>query len=258
MMSLPNKMPLDAMSWRGIQKVAKAGKASEYWKVGDAKEIILNGKVSRTKFQSLQMEAFILGFDHNPDREGKNRIHFGIGMKKGKLVVLHGDKDFPMNKTRTNLGGWEQSYMRKSILGADRPPLDPADGTLLAALPRALREVMAPTTKYTDNEGNKIINFGISYHVSATRDALWLLSEYEIYGTQGLANPTEKDMQQQYDFFKTLDADTKFMIPSETNAYVPYWCRSPNGCDAFCVAYTLGNAADVATSNYALLPCFAV
>ena len=42
MMSIPAKMPLDAMSWRGIQKVAKSGKASEYWKVGDAKEIILN------------------------------------------------------------------------------------------------------------------------------------------------------------------------------------------------------------------------
>lgn len=34
---------LNENSWAVIQKVAKAGKAANYWKVGDTKEIILNG-----------------------------------------------------------------------------------------------------------------------------------------------------------------------------------------------------------------------
>ena len=41
--SLPDKRPLNDMPWQDIRAVARAGKAAEYWKLGDRKAVMLSG-----------------------------------------------------------------------------------------------------------------------------------------------------------------------------------------------------------------------
>ena len=47
---------LENNSWEDISKVAKSGKASQYWNVGDTKKFTFNNAV---------YEAQIIGFDHD-------------------------------------------------------------------------------------------------------------------------------------------------------------------------------------------------
>ena len=200
---LPEKMPLNDMSWKGIQAVARSGKAGEYWQPGDTKRIKLNGVVAGFSFDEYPLDVFVLGIDHNPSLEGYNHIHFGITLKKEDAVDLLGP-NFHLNLSYTNQGGWEQSYVRTDVLGADKNPSDPADGTLLAALPRPLREVMVPVCKYTDNTSGE---FSREADATCTRDSLWFLAEQEIEAFCHSSNPREGNRQARYDFFKKYPAE---------------------------------------------------
>ena len=69
-------------SWSYIKSAAVSGNASSYWKVGDRKEVVLNGAVGNGKtFSNTTTYCYILGFDHNASVEsnGKHTIHIGFG-----------------------------------------------------------------------------------------------------------------------------------------------------------------------------------
>ena len=286
--TLPARMPLNETSWQGIKAVALSGRAKKYWQPGDTKTIVLNGEVAGARFDNVALDAFILGIYHNERLEGRNRIHFGIGMKDGYLVglrdelyglhigLLSRDKGFCMNVERAygaatfrpdNTGGWEKSYMRTHVLGADKSPTSPAEGTLLAALPRALREVMAPAFKYTLNgvDGDFDVScFDVPSSVTATADSLWLLSETEVHGKTVFSSCHEKEKQEQYDYFKTRDSWNDRKIIAYNSAFplaVMTFCRSMavahNG--DFCSLNLAGGCSHkLACLSNAVLACFAV
>ena len=56
-------------SWSYIKSATVSGKASSYWKVGDRKEVILNGTVGNKSFSNTTTYCYILGFDHNKSGE---------------------------------------------------------------------------------------------------------------------------------------------------------------------------------------------
>ena len=129
---------LNENSWAVIKAVSDSGQGDNYWDVGDTKTITINGKIGTTNFSSVSIDAFIAGFNHNSSREGSNRIHFIIGKKSGKMVGLFDSKygpdagwpsggsgSFVMNTSSTNSGGWNNSYMRKTILGNSNTPSNP-------------------------------------------------------------------------------------------------------------------------------------
>ena len=116
-----------------------------------------------------------------------------------------------MNSSDDNGGGWNQSYMRKTILGNS------------GALPADLRAVMQSVNKYTDNTGNGGNSSGA---VTATTDFLFLLAEFELYGSRTYANQYERNSQQQYDYFKAGNPKT-FGKHNATGTVVWAWSRSP-------------------------------
>ena len=201
---------LDKNEWKVIKKVADADKGANYWAVGDTKRITLNGKVGATTISNLKVDAFIIGFNHNSGKEGSNRIHFLLGKIGGKFVGLvdsYYDPSgyattsgaFTMNTSDTNSGGWAKTQMRSTVLGAASDPTNPTANTLLAALPADLRAVMKSVTKYTDNTGS---GSNSASAVTATTDYLWLLAEFEVFGSRTYANSSEPSSQAQYEYFK--------------------------------------------------------
>lgn len=60
---------LNSNSWATIKAVSDAGKGDNYWDVGDTKTITINGTVQGFTFSNLSIAVFILGFNHNSDRE---------------------------------------------------------------------------------------------------------------------------------------------------------------------------------------------
>ena len=243
---------LDKNEWKVIKKVADADKGANYWAVGDTKRITLNGKVGATTISNLKVDAFIIGFNHNSGKEGSNRIHFLLGKIGGKFVGLvdsYYDPSgyattsgaFTMNTSDTNSGGWAKTQMRSTVLGAASDPTNPTANTLLAALPADLRAVMKSVTKYTDNTGG---GSNSASAVTATTDYLWLLAEFEVFGSRTYANSSEPSSQAQYEYFKAGNSKIAYKhSAAETAAawrlrspyyyYTGYFCAVDSGGGAY-------------------------
>lgn len=258
---------ISSNSWAAIKAASDAGEGPNFWSVGDTKPIVINGKVGNYTFSNLTINPFILGFNHNSGKEGTKRIHWLIGKISGKMVGLCDDRYnnystnsgyFQMNTSNTNVGGWKDSYMRKTLLGNSNTPTSPLANSLMAALPSDLRAVMKAVTKYTDNTGNGTGH--VAGNVTSTSDYLFLLSNYEVQGNDGYANSYEKNSQAQYDYFKAGNSKIAYKH-NATGTAVWWWLRSPcyHYTNGFCVV-----SADGAYNSYAayssagLLPGFAV
>ena len=244
---------LDKNEWKVIKKVADADKGANYWAVGDTKRITLNGKVGATTISNLKVDAFIIGFNHNSGKEGSNRIHFLLGKIGGKFVGLvdsYYDPSgyattsgaFTMNTSDTNSGGWAKTQMRSTVLGAASDPTNPTANTLLAALPADLRAVMKSVTKYTDNTGG---GSNSASAVTATTDYLWLLAEFEVFGSRTYANSSEPSSQAQYEYFKAgnskiaykhsaAETAAAWRLRSPSYYYSSYFCAVDSGGGANC------------------------
>ena len=258
---------LNNNDWATIRAVSDASQGANYWSVGDTKSITINGKVGNFTFSNYTVDAFIIGFNHNSAKEGSNRIHFLIGKSGGKLVGLcdsgYGNEQtssgyFHMNTSRTNVGGWNASAMRKNLLGNSGTPTSPTANTLLAALPSDLRAVMKSVTKYTDNTANGGQN--AASYVTATTDYLFLLAEFEVQGSRTYANYYEKNSQAQYDYFKAGNSKIAYRHTA-TGTAVWWWLRSAyyDTSYLFCNVLTDGIADRYRASwSAGVLPGFAV
>ena len=241
---------LNDNDWDVIGQASSAGTAASWWSAGDTKSLTLNGTVGTLSLSNLTVNAFILGINHNASKEGSNRIHWAIGKISGTQIALcdgnynngytDGRKGFNMNHWgNVNYGGWKGCDLRYDILGStnkapsgygsqaqtNRVGYDPANydianspvaNTLMAALPKALRQVMKTVTKYTDNTGNA--NNNNSSAVTASVDYIFLLSEFEVYGAKTYANDYEKNYQAQYDYFKAGNSKQVFKHDARTTA----------------------------------------
>ena len=257
---------LNDNTWATIKEVSDAGQGENYWSVGDTKRITINGKVGNFTFSNLAIDAFIIGFNHNSSREGTNRIHFQIGKIGGKDVCLcdsqygsgqSGNGYFNMNPNNSNSGGWNGSYMRKTLLGNSGTPSSPPANSMLAALPSDLRAVMKSVTKYSDNTGGSPDN---ASYVTSTTDYLFLLAEFEYHGARSYANSAEKNFQLQYSYYKAGNSKVKYKH-GETGTAAYHWCRSVyvGTTSGFCLVYTYGSAHySSASISWGAAPGFAV
>lgn len=105
------------------------------------------------------------------------------------------DAAFRMNTTNTNSGGWNNSYMCKTICPA-----------FLAAMPTAWQNAIVACTKYSDNTG---CGSDTASYVTSTSDKIWLLAEREVSGSRTGANSAEQNYQQQYDYYKNGNSKIK-------------------------------------------------
>lgn len=255
---------LSSNSWAVIKAVSDAGQGANYWSVGDTKRITLNGKVGAYTFSNFNVDVFILGFNHNSSKEGSNRIHFQIGKVSGKAVALcdsqyNGSGSsamFHMNSSDSNSGGWNGSYMRKTLLGNSNTPASTLENSLMAALPSDLLAVMKTVTKYTDNTGGGSNSSG---NVTATADYLFLLAEFEVFGTRYWANQYEQNSQKQYDYYKAGNSRVAYNHSAVSTAV--WWLRSAGYANSgrFCDVAT-GGSCSISGAYYSagLRPGFAV
>lgn len=217
-----------------IAAAAKSGQAANYWSVGDKVGIAVNGSFGGLSYNNT-VYAFILGFNHNSSVEGGNSIHFQFGKTAAGVDIAfvnsYGSTStgFCMNTSNTNSGGWNNSYMRKTICPA-----------FLAALPTSWQNIIAACTKYSDNTGG---GSNTASYVTATSDKIWLLSEMEVQGTRSYANSAEANYQKQYDYYRNGNSKVKYQHTATTSACA-WWLRSvyASGAYYFCFVSTDGPA----------------
>ena len=266
---------LEESTWAEIAQVS-ANKSWDAmgWQVGDSKTITLNGTVGTLALNNYQCKVYIIGFDHNAEKEGQG-ISFGmlesVDGKQLCLVDQYYNTEtseliaFSMNTTLTTEGGWKAAKMRKTILGStdvengDATPdtiANPGANTLMAALPADLRAVMKPITKYTNNVGES----SDASAVSPAIDYLPLMAEFEVFGVQTNANPNEKTYQAQYEYYQSGNSAQKYKQDVYTIPKM-WWLRSPNSSNfrQFCAVKHSGTVQpNHADYSYGVAPVFLV
>ena len=231
---------LNDNDWATIRAVSDKGEGANYWSIGDRKAVTLNGTVGKLSLSNVTTYAFIIGFNHNASVEGTNRIHFQLGktaLSGGKDVCLCDSSYnstvsttgyFSMNSSTTNSGGWENSQMRTNICGTS---LSSYAGTIITAIPAALRATLKSVTKYTNNTGNSLD----ASAVTATTDYFFPLSEFEVFGSIEWGNTNEKNKQAQYAYYSAGNSKIKYKHNGTSTAAI--WClRSPRADSSFSFA----------------------
>ena len=212
---------LSANTPDGIQAAARAGIASALWSVGDKTAPITFNDVTvgSLSMNGLSACAFIIGFNHNSGIEGSG-VHLQFGKTTAGVDIAFCDSSydnsdygvaFRMNISNTTSGGWNNSYMRKTICPA-----------FLTALPTAWQNVIAACTKYSDNTGG---GSDTASYVTSTSDKIWLLAEWEVFGARTGANSAEKNYQAQYDYYANGNSKIK-RKHNATTTFCGWWLRS--------------------------------
>ena len=244
---------LDENSWYAIKLVSSLGKGANYWAVGDCKQVTMNGKVSDgLTLSNYSAWVYIIGFNHNAEREGNGITFQGFKVTdKGTPVCLtdsgyNSGKSsgtwFNMNNSQTNVGGWQGSLMRKNVM-----PL------IKAAFPADLRAVIKPSTIFT-TQGNG------NGACTATEDDVFLLAEYEVFGSRNYASTQEPTYLKQYAYYAAGNSKKKYKH-NATSAAARWWERSPDASDSnyFCRVITDGSAnGSGANNSYGVSPAFKV
>ena len=241
-------------SWDIIKQVVTDGTASSYWKIGDRKEVILNGTVGNKTFSNTTTYCYILGFDHNKSVESNNahalHIGFGASALSGGAYIAYCDSSygaqvstscFNMNTSDTNSGGWNSCQMKTTICPAFKN-----------ALPAELKNNIRAVTKW-QNDGNSTTR-------QSSSNEIWLLSEMEIFGSASYSGYTAN--QQQYDFYKGVTGwsaapKIKYQDTSTSEA-VHWWERSARSSDSgsFCCVNVDGDAyCNLADFSFGFAPC---
>ena len=242
-------------SWDDIKAAVNAGTAASYWKVGDRKEVILNGTVGEKTFSNTTTYCYILGFDHNKSVEsgGAHALHIGFGASalSGGAYIAYCDSKysdsvsstgyFSMNSSNTNSGGWNSCQMKSTICPAFKN-----------ALPSDLKSNIRAVTKWQNN--------GNSTSGQSSSNEIWLLSEMEIFGSASISNYTANQVQ--YDFYKGVtdwSAAPKIKYKdTSTSEAVLWWERSAWSRDSyyFCIVIASGSAdISSASVSFGFAPC---
>ena len=198
---------LEATSWDNIAAVSKFGQAPNYWKVGDKKNITVNG---------VTYAAQIIGFDHDTlTTADGSRTKAGITFQLVDCLKT----TYSMNGSNTNVNGWRGSTMRTSTMA-----------TLLNQLSSDLKSVLKFVNKVTSVGNN-------SSGLETTSDKLFLLSEIEVFGATQYSYAGEG---KQYEYYTAGNSTIK-----KVNGSANYWWeRSPRsgGTASFCYVSSTGGA----------------
>lgn len=244
---------LNDTSWAAIKQVSDANMGANFWAIGDCKQITMNGKVSDgLTLTNYTAWVFIIGFNHNAEREGNGIAFQGFKATKNGTPVCLTDSGYNsskasgtwlnMNNTDTNSGGWEASLMRKNIM-----PL------IKAAFPADLQAVIKTSTIFTtQGSGNGAC--------TATEDDVFLLAEYEVFGTRNYASTQEPTYLKQYAYYSAGNSKVKYRHNATTTAAF-WWERSPRSgySNYFCNVGTTGSAySNRATISIGVSPAFKI
>ena len=244
---------LDENSWYAIKLVSSLRKGANYWAVGDCKEVTLNGKVSDgLTLSGYSAWVYIIGFDHNSDREGPGITFQGFKATKNGTPVCLVDSGynsnitsgtgFNMNNSNTNAGGWSSSHMRSAVM-----PL------IKASFQADLQAVIKASTVFTASDTGDI-------ELTATEDEVFLLAEYEVFGTRKYASTQEQNYLKQYAYYAAGNSKVKYKHNATTTAAC-WWERSPISDNSYysCYVFTDGGGGNRgADYSYGVSPAFKV
>ena len=219
-------------TWAEIQIVSLAGMTADLYgnQVGTTRTITLkNGKTMTLRLANATNDMYQLS-----DGSGTT----GLVME---FVDLWADTKY-MNSSSTNSGGWNNSYMRKTVM-----PL------ILEQLPDDLAAVLATVNI-------KGCNSGTSGTINTSADKLFLPAEREIFASRSYSRTEEWNVLQRWQWYAQHDTAANRIKKRSGSASV-WWLRSPYSGNSilFVHVYSSGIASyTTATYSYGVAPGFCI
>lgn len=203
-------------SWETIAAVAENGTASQFYSIGDTKNITISG------VGTITLE--IADFDHDYLSGSTSASKAGISMITRDLLPTARQ----MNSSNTNVGGFPASAL-----------YDYLNGTILNGLPSDLRSALKTTYKWYGTGNNTTNGQWHGYKV-------WIPLEYEMFGTTTYAPATEHTTgnARKYPIFTDNASRIKRMNNGSGSAQW-YWEASPSASNTagFCAVGSDGAAS---------------
>ena len=215
-------------SWETIAAVAENGTASQFYSIGDTKDIELSG------IGTMTLE--IADFDHDYLSGSTSASKAGISFITKNLLYTN----YRMNTSSTNVGGFPDSKLYETL-----------STTIWNAIPAECRNVIKTVYKWygTDNKTSNGQWFG---------SKIWVPLEYEMFGTTTYSPATEHSTgnARKYPIF-TNNASRIKRLNNGSGSKQWYWEASPyaGNTTSFCTVGSGGGAAGYnATDAYGV--CF--
>ena len=221
-------------SWSTISKTVKAGKANEYYKIGDEKEINIGGT------------NYTVRIANNTSPDECNNEDFSQTACGFVVEFVDIPETRAMNSKATNVGGWPASSLRTY-----------ANNDFLKKLPSDLQNVIIDT-KVVSGHGS---TSGEENFVST--DKIYLLSSKEIWNAAATID-TASDLSRQLDYYKLKGVTgTSFSgaikVRNGSNTY--WWLRTAMVSDNSSFRYVYGSGSDnyvSSTKVYSFAPAFRI
>ena len=190
-------------TWEQIIKACQSNSVPDTWVVGDQKAMTING---------INYAIDIIGKNHDTYTAG------GTAPLTFQMHKCYGTQYYNMNSSETNSGGWRDTVMRNTHLPA-----------ILKLMPSEVQAGIKEVNKLTSAGSN-------SSTINTSADKLFLLSEVEVFGTNGGSKAGEGT---QYEYYKAGNSTVKAF---NTNDADDWWLRSPyNSSTYFCYVDWDGN-----------------
>ena len=205
--------PFAEADWAEIAEVSEAGLATEFYNLGDTKDITISG------VGTITLE--IADFDHDYLSGSTSANKAAISLITKHLLP----STRQMNSTRTNVGGFPASDLCEYL-----------NGDIYNALPEDLKSIVVPIYKWYGT-GNSTTNGAWSAH------KIWVPLEYELFGTtqQSPAKEHTTGNARKYPIFTNNNSRIK-KLNNGSGSTQQYWAASPNSSNAtnFCGVAVLG------------------
>ncbi len=216
---LPGKDTLESMSWGDISAVCKAGKADEYWKIGDEKTV---------SYDDSDIVVRIIGFYHDDLTDAENyNADFAVDEEKiGKAGITFQTVECVtserMESSTTNANGWHNSRMRKSVLPKMLNKMSEPNDYIVSVI---------KTTGYGSQQT-------VTYEVN---DKLFLLSLAEVEGYSDFYIAPNEGFKYEY-----------YELGNPRKKESSWWLRSPyiNNSTSFCCITTSGTISTSEADYY--------
>lgn len=203
-------------SWEQIIAACQTRQIPDTWNVGDQKPMTIDGT-------DYMIDIITGGHDEYSDGSGLAPLTF-------QFHEVYSATYYTMNDTAINSTGWESSLMRTKHLPE-----------LLAKMPAEVQAAIREVNKQT-SKGNK------SSEIVTTSDKLFLLSEFEVFGTSNYSFYGEGG---HYSYYYRGNDKAKRLIQDRGGSTVIWWLRSPSRSDggAFCAINQSGEMSKY-NANY--------
>ncbi len=152
----PKSVSFAEDSWETIHKIVEMGLASEYYNVGDEKEVILAGYTNGSE-STFTVRIANIETPAECATEGFSQTACGFVVEFVDIITEHG-----MNLENTSMGGWPSSEMRRFV-----------NSDIYNALPKELRDIIIETNVVSGYDAE-------DYATLNSTDKIYLLALEEI------------------------------------------------------------------------------